>query len=262
MRALNIAATGMLAQQMNVEVISNNLANLSTTGYKRQRAEFKDLLYQQYQRPGSQGSGDGSTVPSGIQLGLGVRPGAVYRINEQGVPQETNNDLDVAIQGKGYFIVQQPDGSESYTRAGAFQLSPDGEIITQEGFVVSPGISVPNGATKITISPTGTVQAVLDGQVDPQTIGTLEIANFVNPNGLEAMGDNLFRETTASGEAQTAAPGEAGYGTLLQGYLENSNVDPVREITTLIVAQRSYEMNSKIITAADEMLRAAAQLRS
>lgn len=262
MRALNIAATGMLAQQMNVEVISNNLANLSTTGYKRQRAEFKDLLYQQYERPGSQGAGEGSTIPAGIQLGLGVRPGAVYRINEQGVPQETSNELDLTIQGKGYFIVQMPNGTEAYTRAGAFQLSPEGEIITQEGYTVSPGITIPEGAQKISITATGTVQAVLSGSVDPQTIGTLELATFVNPNGLEALGDNLFRETTASGEAQTAAPGEEGYGTLLQGYLENSNVDPVREITTLIVAQRSYEMNSKIITAADEMLRAAAQLRS
>lgn len=261
MRALNIAATGMLAQQMNVEVISNNLANLSTTAYKRQRAEFKDLLYQQYERPGSQGATEGSVIPSGIQLGLGVRPGAVYRINEQGVPQETNNDLDITIQGKGYFIVQMANGQEGYTRAGAFQLSPEGQIITQEGYTVSPGITIPEGAQKVTITASGVVQATIDGQIDPQTLGQLELATFVNPNGLEAMGDNIFKETTASGQAQTAFAGDEGYGTLLQGYLENSNVDPVREITTLIVAQRSYEMNSKIITAADEMLRAAAQLR-
>ena len=192
----------------------------------------------------------------------GVQTCALPIFNEQGVPQETSNDLDVAIQGKGFFVVQMPNGTEAYTRAGAFQQSPEGEIITQEGYTVSPGITIPQGATKITITATGTVQAVLGGQVDPQTIGQLELATFVNPNGLEAMGDNLFQQTTASGEANTAAPGEDGYGTLLQGYLENSNVDPVREITTLIVAQRSYEMNSKIITAADEMLRAAAQLRS
>ena len=262
MRALNIAASGMLAQQMNVEVISNNLANLSTTGYKRQCAEFKDLLYQQYERPGSQGSGEGSTVPAGIQLGLGVRPGAVYRINEQGVPQETSNELDIAIQGKGYFSVQMPDGTEAYTRAGAFGLSPTGEIITQEGYVVNPGITIPTGATSINITSTGTVQAVLAGTVAPQTIGTLQLSNFINPNGLEAQGDNLFTETTASGSPQAADPGAPGYGTLLQGYLEGSNVDPVREITSLIVAQRSYEMNSKIIKAADEMLQAATQLRS
>ena len=207
-------------------------------------------------------AGEGTTVPSGIQLGLGVRPGAVYRINEQGVPQETSNDLDVAIQGKGYFTVQMPNGSEAYTRAGAFQLGPDGQIITQEGYTVSPGITVPEGSTKINITATGTVQAVLPGQTDPQTIGQLELATFINPNGLEAQGDNLFKETTASGNPLTAAPGEDGYGTLLQGYLENSNVDPVREITSLIVAQRSYEMNSKIIKAADEMLQAATQLRS
>ena len=261
MRSLNIAATGMLAQQLNVDVISNNLANLSTTGYKRQRAEFKDLLYQQFERPGSQGADSGSIIPSGIKLGLGVRAGAVYRIAEQGVPNETGNNLDLAVQGKGYFKVELPNGEEGYTRAGAFQLSPDGQIITQEGYTVSPGISVPAGAENITITSTGVVQAKLAGQIAPQTVGQFELVNFVNPNGLEATGDNIFKETTASGEALAAFPGDEGYGTLLQGYLESSNVDPVREITTLIVAQRSYEMNSKIITASDEMLRAASQLR-
>jgi flagellar basal-body rod protein FlgG len=252
----------MLAQQLNVEVISNNLANLSTTAYKRQRAEFKDLLYQTQQRAGSQGAGEGSQIPSGIQLGLGVRPGAVYRINEQGAAQETGNPLDVMVQGKGYFVVTLPNGENAYTRSGAFQLSPEGEIITQEGNTVSPGISLPENAENISVSQTGVVQYKLAGQTAAITAGTLELVNFINPNGLEATGDNLFIETTASGEAQTGQPGDEGFGTILGGYLENSNVDPVKEITTLISAQRAYEMNSKVISASDEMLRTAAQIRS
>ncbi len=252
----------MLAQQLNVEVISNNLANMSTTGYKRQRAEFKDLLYQTQQRAGSQGGGEGTVIPSGIQLGLGVRPGAIYRINEQGVAQSTENDYDLMVQGKGYFIVDLPNGEQAYTRAGAFQLSPEGDIITQEGYTVSPGINIPEGARSISISPIGVVQYKLDGAIEMQTAGTLELANFINPNGLEATGDNLFIETTASGEAITGNAGDEGFGTILQGYLENSNVDPVKEITTLIVAQRAYEMNSKVISSSDEMLRTAAQIKN
>ena len=261
MRALDIAATGMLAQQLNVEVISNNLSNMSTTGFKRQRAEFKDLLYQTVQRAGTQG-GDGSATPTGIQLGLGVRPGAIYRIQEQGVPQETKAPLDITIQGKGFFVVDLPSGEQAYTRAGSFQLSPEGEIITQEGYTVSPGISIPAEAVDFSISKTGLVTYKLDGETTAQEAGTLELANFINPNGLQALGDNLYLETTASGEAQTGAPGDEGFGTSLQGYLENSNVDPVKEITTLIVAQRAYEMNSKVISASDQMLQTASNIRS
>lgn len=262
MRALNIAATGMLAQQLNVEVISNNLANLTTTGYKRQRAEFKDLLYQSQQRVGAQGAETGTVIPAGIQLGLGVKTGAVYRINEQGALQETKNPLDVAIQGQGFFQVELPNGEIGYTRAGAFALSPEGEIVTQEGYRLATSISVPANAKEIAITSTGVVQAVIDGEVAPQQIGTLELATFINPNGLEALGDNLFQETTASGEPVTGNPGDAGFGTVLQRYLENSNVDSVKEITNLIVAQRSYEMNSKVISAADEMLRTATSIKN
>lgn len=262
MRAMNIAATGMLAQQLNVEVISNNLANLTTTAYKRQRAEFKDLLYQTEQRVGSQGAEDGTVIPAGIQIGLGVKTGAVYRINEQGNMQETKNPLDIAIQGNGFFQVQLPNGEIGFTRAGAFQKSPEGEIVTQEGYPLATSITIPDNAREISVTSTGKVQVTIDGQVDPQDVGTIELASFINVNGLEARGDSIYIETAASGQPLTGVPGDPGFGTVLNRYLEASNVDSVKEITNLIVAQRSYEMNSKVISAADEMMRTASQLRN
>lgn len=261
MRALGIATTGMLAQQLNVEVISNNLANLSTSAYKRQRPEFQDLLYQNEQRVGSTSNEAGTIVPTGIQLGLGVKTGGVYRILEQGTLQQTENDLDLAISGRGYFEVELPNGELGYTRAGAFQVNQDGDLVTLDGNIISPGITVPDNARNVSVSTTGVVEAFLDGDVDPQNLGQFELTNFVNENGLEAVGNNLFRETPASGNPLTAFPGDEGYGTILQGFVEGSNVDSVREITNLIVAQRSYEMNSKVISTADEMLRTASDLR-
>lgn len=261
MRSLDIAATGMLAQQLNVDVTANNLANMTTTAYKQQRAEFQDLLYDNRTRQGSTSNESGSTVPAGIQLGLGVTAGAVYRIHEQGVLQETSNELDVAINGKGYFVVELPNGVQGYTRAGAFAVNEDGELVTQEGNAVSPGITIPTEATSINVSSTGIVEAFLDGQIAPTNLGQLDVALFVNENGLEAVGNNTFLESESSGTPLLAFAGDEGYGDLVQGFLETSNVDPVKEITNLIVAQRSYEMNSRVITASDEILRTASQLR-
>ena len=261
MRALNIAATGMLAQQLNVEVISNNIANMNTTAYKRQRAEFQDLLYQDQRTVGSNSSDSGTIVPSGIQLGLGVRTAAVYRMTGQGQIITTENSLDLAIQGKDYFQVQLPSGETAYTRAGSLQLSPQGQIVTADGFTVLPGITVPNDALAIAINPSGQVQVTLQGQVQPQTVGQMQLATFPNEVGLQALGDNLFAETPASGNPTTGNAGTAGFGTVLQGFLETSNVDAVQEITNLIRAQRAYEMNSKVIQATDQMLQTMTQLR-
>lgn len=259
MRSLSIAATGMLAQQLNVEVISNNIANLNTTGYKRQRAEFQDLLYQNLRRIGSSSSDAGTIVPAGVQIGIGVRTGAVYRISEQGNLQSTENPLDIAIQGKGYFRIQLPNGETGYTRAGSFQLGPTGQVVTQDGYTVQPGITIAQDATAVSINATGEIQVKTAGQVQPQTVGQLELATFFNEAGLEAIGDNLFLETPASGAAVVGAPGVNGNGTVRQGFLETSNVNPVQEITNLITAQRAYEMNSKVITTSDEMLAQANQ---
>jgi flagellar basal-body rod protein FlgG len=262
MQALRTAASGMAAQQLNVEVISNNIANMNTVGFKRQRAEFQDLLYQTIERAGSQSSSDGNIVPTGVQVGGGVKAGSVYRITEQGTPTQTNNPLDVAIQGKGYLQILLPSGETAYTRAGNFSTNDQGQVVTEDGYLVQPGITIPQNATGITISKTGLVQVNLDGQPAPQTVGQLQLANFLNEGGLEAVGDNLYLETAASGAANLAAPGEPGFGTLLQNYTEASNVDAVSEITALITAQRAYEMNSKVITTADQMLQTTSQLRS
>jgi flagellar basal-body rod protein FlgG len=262
MQALRTAASGMSAQQLNVEVISNNIANMNTVGFKRQRAEFQDLLYQTIERAGAQSSSDGNVVPTGVQIGGGVKAGSVYRITEQGTPTMTNNELDVAIQGKGYLQVLMPSGETGYTRAGTFSTNDQGQVVTDDGYMVQPGITIPQNATAITIGKTGLVQVTLAGQTEPQTVGQLELANFMNEGGLEAIGDNLFLESGGSGAANIAAPGQPGFGTLLQNYTESSNVDAVSEITALIVAQRAYEMNSKVITTADQMLQATSQLRS
>lgn len=259
MRSLNIAATGMRAQQTNVDVISHNLANLTTTGYKRQRAEFQDLIYQDLERVGTNSSDDGTIVPTGVQIGLGVKTGAISRDYVQGTLKQTENALDLAIQGRGFLIVELPTGEEAYTRDGTLKLSPDGEIVTKEGYLVRPTITVPDDAVSISVNPSGEVEVTLDGQVDAVNLGQLEMATFVNEGGLEAIGNNMYKETTASGDPIEGLPGDEGFGTLLQGYIENANVDPVSEITGLIVAQRSYEMNSKVITASDEMLQALNQ---
>ena len=260
MRALSIAATGMLAQQTNVEVIANNLANMNTTGYKTQRAEFQDLLYQNVERPGSATADTGAVLPSGIQIGVGVRTAATYRVAQQGNLVSTNNPYDVAINGKGFFHVLMPDGTDAYTRDGSFSLSPDGQIVTAKGLVVVPGIAVPQDAISITVNGVGQVQAVIAGQTAPQTLGQFEMARFPNEGGLQSMGDNLYTETLASGAVLTGLPGSPGFGQLQQGYLETSNVNPVKEITDLITAQRAYEMNSKVIAAADQMLQTTSQM--
>jgi len=261
MRALNTAATGMQAQQLNVEVIANNIANMNTTGFKRQRAEFQDLLYQNVERMGVTSSDAGTIVPTGVQVGVGVKAGSVYRVTEQGSVTQTQNPYDVAIQGEGYFIVQLPDGRDAYTRAGNFSLSPDGQIVTEDGFTVAPGISVPSDAVTISINRQGVVQAIMADGSAPQDLGALEIARFVNPAGLEAIGDNAFLETPASGTANRGLAGQVGFGTLQQNFLETSNVNAVTEISALITAQRAYEMNSKVITTTDEMLRSTSNLR-
>ena len=262
MRALRTAASGMAAQQLNVEVISNNIANMNTVGFKRQRAEFQDLLYQNVERMGAQSSSQGTVVPTGIQIGAGVRAGSVYRITEQGTPMRTENRYDIAIDGRGYFQVTMPSGEIAYTRAGNFSVNNEGVLVTDDGYLIEPQITIPQDAVDVSISRAGQVQVITDGQTEPQVVGQLEIATFINEAGLEAIGDNLLMETAASGAATVGAPGEVGYGQLLQGYTESSNVDAVSEISSLIIAQRAYEMNSKVITTADEMMSVTAQVKS
>ncbi len=262
MQALRTAASGMSAQQLNVEVISNNIANMNTVGFKRQRAEFQDLLYQTLERAGAQSSDQGTVVPTGVQVGGGVKAGSVYRINEQGSMSATGNNLDLAIDGRGFFQVLLPSGETGYTRAGNLSKNDQGQVVTEDGYLVQPTITVPGDATDITVSKTGQVQVARAGQTAPEVIGQLELATFVNEAGLNAIGDNLLLETAASGAATVGTPGSEGVGLLNQGYTEASNVDAVTEITALIVAQRAYEMNSKVITSADEMLRTASNIRS
>jgi len=261
MRALQIGATGMQAQQMNVEVISNNIANMTTTGYKRQRPEFQDLLYQNLVRPGAQSSDIGTIVPSGIQMGSGVRASAVYRIDTQGDLQQTNNKLDLAINGQGYFQIELPNGDTAYTRAGSFQLNANGQVVTSNGYVVKPGLVVPKATTDITVNESGQVFAKVSGTTNPVQVGQVELATFANNAGLEAIGDNLLLETPASGVPVTGAPSALGFGSLTQGSLESSNVNIVSEITDLISAQRAYEMNSKVIQTSDQMLNAMNQMK-
>ncbi|UQV19089.1 flagellar basal-body rod protein FlgG [Brevundimonas albigilva] len=262
MRALRTAASGMAAQQLNVEVISNNIANMNTVGFKKQRAEFQDLLYQNIERMGAQSSSQGNVVPTGIQVGAGVKAGAVYRITEQGTPQHTGNPYDMAIDGKGFFQVTLPSGEIAYTRAGNLQVNPEGQMVTDDGYLLEPAVTIPQDAVDIIISKSGLVQVTTAGQAEPTTVGQIELATFFNEAGLEAIGDNLLLETAASGAATIGAPGEVGFGQILQSYTEASNVDAVSEISALIVAQRAYEMNSKVISTADEMLSVAAQVKS
>jgi flagellar basal-body rod protein FlgG len=233
---------------------------MNTTGYKEQRADFQDLLYQNIEQAGAQSSDTGTIVPSGIQLGAGVRTAGVYRITGQGDLKSTSNPYDMAINGPGYFRIQMPDGSDAYTRAGNFALSPQGEIVTDQGYVVAPGIAIPTTATAVSVNAQGQVQATIPGQTAQQTVGQFELTRFPNDAGLKAEGDNLFTETASSGSPQAGVPGSPGYGTLEQGFLETSNVNAVEEITSLITAQRAYEMNSKVVTTADNMLQMTAQL--
>lgn len=262
MRALSIGATGLAAQETNVNVISNNIANMNTIGYKRQVAEFQDLLYQDMERAGAQSSGTGTVVPTGIQIGAGVETGGVTRINEQGGLTQTSNQLDVAINGEGYFQVLLPSGETAYTRAGNFSVNQNGQLVTAQGYTVQPAISIPQGVTAVTISPTGQVQVTQGGVITPAVVGQMELATFINPAGLEATGENLFLATASSGAAVVADPGSVGVGSVKQGYTEASNVDAVTEITNLISAQRAYEMNSKVITTADQMLSTTSQLKA
>ncbi|BAI72472.1 flagellar basal-body rod protein [Azospirillum sp. B510] len=261
MRSLAIGATGMIAQQLNVETISNNIANSTTTGYKKQRAEFQDLLYQNFRRIGSTSSDAGTVVPTGVQVGAGVRVAAVARVLEQGNLNITDNKLDVAINGSGYFQITLPSGDTSYTRAGNFKLSPQGVIVTADGYTVQPNITIPTNAVDISINSSGEVLVKLDGQTATQNVGQIQLATFANAAGLEATGDNLFMETAASGQPVTGNPGAPGFGRVTQGALETSNVNVVQEITTLITAQRAYEMNSKVIKTTDEMMQQASQMR-
>lgn len=261
MRSLDIGATGMLAQQLNVDVISNNIANMTTTGYKRQRPAFLDLIYQNIDKPGSNSSDSGTLVPTGIQLGLGVRAGAVYREHGQGPIQITENPLDVAITGDGFFQIQMPSGEIAYTRDGTFQLNENGELVTVQGYLVDPGITIPTDATDIEINQEGEVLVAQPGQTDLTNVGQLQLARFVNPAGLETIGDNLMLETAASGSPTTGTPGQEEFGAVRQSALEESNVNVVEEITMLIAAQRAYEMNSNVISTSDEMLQTVSNLR-
>ncbi|HJU33303.1 MAG TPA: flagellar basal-body rod protein FlgG [Hyphomicrobiaceae bacterium] len=253
MRALAIAATGMKAQQTNVEVIANNIANINTTGFKRSRAEFTDLLYQAERSAGAPNRGGQEAIPEGAEIGLGTRTVAVRNLHMQGALINTGNKLDVALNGRGWFQVANANGDNLYTRAGSFNKNATGQIVTVDGYVVQPAMTVPNDATEVIINETGQVYARVGASNTLQLLGQLTLANFTNDAGLDPLGGNLYRETAASGPAVLGVPGDPGFGTVNQGYLENSNVDPVKEITELISAQRAYEMNSKVIQAADDM---------
>ncbi len=261
MLSLDIGATGMLAQQLHVNVISNNIANMGTTGYKRQRPEFQDLVYQNIKRPGSTSSDVGTIVPSGIQVGLGVKPGSIYRIMEQGAFEVTTNELDLAIAGRGFFQIQTPDGETAYTRAGNFGINNNGDIVTSQGYLLEPNINIPEDAVDTIINNSGEVLVKLPGQVAYSNQGQIQLAIFANEGGLEAIGDNLFLETESSSTPTTGNPNEDQFGKLEQGILENSNVDVVEEITRLITAQRAYEMNSKVIQTSDEMMGTVSNIR-
>jgi flagellar basal-body rod protein FlgG len=261
MQALNIAATGMLAQQTNVEVISNNISNMTTTGFKRHRAEFQDLLYQDLRRVGSNSSDAGTIIPSGIQLGVGTRIASTYRISEQGSLVLTDNPFDIAVNGEGFFQIQLPDGDTGYTRDGSFQLNNAGQLVNSEGFELLPAVVIDQAATGITINQNGQVLLKFDGQTTETVAGTIQIATFQNKAGLEHIGRNLLKITEASGAAITANPGANGFGTISQGFVESSNVDAVHEITDLITAQRGYELNSKVIETADQMMAAINNVR-
>ena len=260
MRALQTAATGMMAQELNVQVISNNIANLRTTGYKRQQAQFQDLLYDNLKRAGSQTSDQGTVMPAGLAIGSGVKTVSTPRTMSQGSLTSTEKTYDIAIRGEGFFKIKMPDGTAGYTRDGSFDLDAQGQLVTQNGFIVEPGITVPTNATGVTISALGLVQATIPGQAAQQSVGTIQMTRFINKTGLASIGDNLFTETAGSGQAIDGTPGADGFGNLQQSYLEEANVNAVTEISSLIAAQRAYEMNSKVVTAADQMLSTTSQM--
>ncbi len=252
-RALFTAATGMQAQQLNLDTIANNLANVNTTGFKRNRVDFQDLLYQTLRPAGTRMAG-GVEVPTGIQVGHGTRPVATQKIWSQGNFQQTENPLDLVIEGDGFFQVTRPDGTIAYTRAGAFKRDSQGQIVNSDGYVLQPALTIPEGTTSISIGSDGTVSVITAGQSTPQQLGQIELARFMNPAGLNAIGKNLFLPTAASGQATTGTPGLDGFGTINQGFLEMSNVSVVEEMVQMIAAQRAFEVNSKAIRSADEML--------
>ena len=260
MRALHTAATGMMAQELNVQVISNNIANLRTTGYKRQQAHFQDLLYENLRHAGAATSDQGNQLPAGISIGSGVKAASTDRVMTQGNLTSTEKEYDVGIRGDGFFKIRLPDGRTAYTRDGSFELDSQGQLVTKEGNLVEPAITVPQNAKSVTVSAQGLVAALIPGQTQPQALGQIQLARFVNKAGLESVGDNLFVETQASGPALDGNPGADGFGNLQQSYLEEANVNAVTEISSLIAAQRAYEMNSKVVTAADQMLASTSQM--
>jgi len=261
MKALYIASTGMNAQERNVEVISNNIANMRTTGFKRQRAEFQDLLYQTHRRAGSTTSDQGSLVPVGMEIGSGVKTAATPRVMSQGSVVATEKELDIAVRGEGFFPVQLPDGRTAYTRDGTFERDNAGLLVNVDGYQIEPGITIPSTANSVSISADGTVEAFIGTETTPTQLGQIQLARFVNKGGLESIGNNLFVETAASGPAQIGTPNADGMGDLMQGYLEMANVNAVTEIADLIAAQRAYEMNARVVSGADEMLQSTTQLR-
>jgi flagellar basal-body rod protein FlgG len=260
MRALHTAATGMMAQELNVQVISNNIANMRTTGYKRQRAEFQDLLYEQVRRVGSQTSSQGNILPVGIELGGGVKTVGTPRLMTQGTLSPTGNDFDVAIRGEGFFKILMPDGTFTYTRDGSFQMDQQGRVVNAQGNVLQPGITIPQNATNFTVNAQGQISVTVPGSTTPSTLGQLTLTRFINKAGLQAVGDNGFIETPASGPPQDGTPALDGIGDLQQGNLEQANVEAVTEISDLIAAQRAYEMNGKVVSAADQMLQSASNI--
>jgi flagellar basal-body rod protein FlgG len=259
-RSLFIAATGMEAQKMNIDVISNNLANVNTAGYKRSRADFQELIYQDVKTPGNL-SAEGTVIPSGIQLGLGVKPVAVQKIFLQGDFVQTGNNLDMVIEGDGFFQITKPDGELAYTRSGAFKMDNEGRIVTSDGYLLDPSITIPAKTISITIGSDGKVTVIESGNKTPVEVGQIELARFVNPGGLKAIGKSLFETTDSSGDPTTAKPGSDGLGTINQGYIEMSNVNIVEEMVNMIVSQRAYEINSKAVQASDEMLQIANNLK-
>lgn len=259
-RSLFSAATGMSAQQTNIDVIANNLANVNTTGFKKSVADFQDLLYEVVVEPGSATSSS-TTAPAGIQIGLGVKTASVKKVFSQGDLQSTSNPLDIAIEGEGFYQIQRPDGTTAYTRAGSFQLDDTGQLVTPDGFVLQPAIAIPSDSLSITVGQDGTISVKQPGTATPNEVGQIQIVRFPNPAGLRAVGRNLLEETGSSGTPTTGNPGENGFGRLSQGFLESSNVSVVEEVVRMILAQRGYEANSKSIQAAEEMLSGAINLK-
>ncbi|MCC7485359.1 MAG: flagellar basal-body rod protein FlgG [Burkholderiales bacterium] len=258
-RSLWISKTGLDAQQLNLDVIANNLANVSTTGFKRSRVAFEDLIYQTLRQPGAQSS-QTTQIPTGLQVGVGVRPVATERVHTQGNLSQTGNSFDLAISGQGFFQVLLPDGTTAYTRAGAFQVDNTGQLVTANGFPVQPAITIPANTLSVTIGKDGVVSVTQAGQATPSQVGTVQLASFINPPGLQSMGDNLYLETATSGTPAAGTPGSNGLGLLNQGYLETSNVNVVEELVLMIQTQRAYEINSRAIQTSDQMLARLTQL--